>query len=365
MKKMTDDELYWIWLSSVPDMDARRFYRLLSYCGDPRAVWDDPALAAQAGLPASVSDKVRSCACQAYLDSLFSTLDRCDARCLTLTDRDYPDALSSIPLAPPVLYLRGANCLSGDRMFSIVGTRRPSPTGMRAAREIACGLSRAGVTVVSGLAYGVDACAHKGALEGGSPTVAVLGNAIDDILPRENERLGRAILESGGAVISEYAPGSPYRRSNYPLRNRIISGLSAGTLLVEGAYDSGGMITVNRAMEQNRDVFAVPGALYIPQSEAPNRLIFDGAQPALSADDILSYYRWAEIKKRRAEKPKAPELSGDEKRVYDMLSGGEMSFGELSEALKLPAPSLSPLLSLMEFEGYIVKKPGGIFALRL
>ena len=264
-----------------------------------------------------------------------------------------------------MLYVRGADCLSGEKMFSVVGTRRPSPTGMRAAREIACGLSREGVTVVSGLAYGIDACAHRGALEGGSPTVAVLGNAINDILPRENERLGRSILDNGGAVVSEYAPGSPYRRSNYPLRNRIISGLSAGTLLVEGAYDSGGMITVNRAMEQGRDVFAVPGALYIPQSEAPNRLIYDGAQAVLGADDVLAYYRWAEPKPRHARKPKEPELSGDEKRVRDALSRGEMSFDELAAALRMPASSLAPLLSLMEFEGLIVKKPGGIFAVRL
>ena len=354
-----ENELYWVWLSSVDGLSASQFYRLLSWYDDPREVWLNRNELTDCGISPAMAQRIALCADDGYLDTLVTSIERAGARAVTLIGEGYPRCLQSIPLAPPVLYVRGSASLDSGKSFSIVGTRRPSRTGMRAAREIACGLAREGVTVVSGLAYGIDACAHRGALDGNGPTIAVLGNSIDKLLPRENEKLGYEILEKGGAVVSEYAPGAGYYRSNYPMRNRVISGLSDGVLLVEGTLSSGGMITVNRAMEQNRDVFAVPGDLYIPQSEAPNRLLYDGAQPVLCADDILEYYRWAERKSRgKLREAPAPELSEEEKPVYAQLKRERMSVGELCRALGLPAEKLLPTLTLMEFEGLVMKENG-------
>ena len=215
--------------------------------------------------------------------------------------------------------------------------------------------------MVSGLARGVDTCAHEGALEGGGATIAVLGSGADVIYPPENEELAARILDAGGAIISEYAPGTRPSQGTFPARNRIISGLCGGVLMVEGSNTSGAMITVNFAAEQGRDVFAVPGSIYSPLSAAPNRLIFDGANPALSAWDILEHYRWAERPAQNARPGRAIELDEDELPLYNALLEQELSFDELSVLSKFPASKLNSLLTSLELRGIIVKAPGGIY----
>ena len=360
-------EQYWIWLSSVEGIGAKRFYQLLSVYEDARAVWDalggvlvPPELRDMLG-PAALN-ALREARSEEYFYRLFGALERKGIRAVTRLSDDYPAALTGVYDPPPTLYARGECPLNAEKAFAIVGSRRCTRDGQRAAREIAEGLARAGVTVVSGLARGVDSCAHRGALDGRGRTVAVLGCGADVVYPPENEKLVAEMLDSGGAVISEYAPGTQPLPGNFPPRNRIISGMCAGTLLVEGAKASGAMITVNFALEQGRDVFAVPGSIYSPLSEAPNRMIVDGAIPALSAWEILEYYRWAARPgENAAPKPPAAELTDEERALVEPLREQELSFEELAQLTGLPAAKLNSHLTMLELRGIIEKAPGGMY----
>ncbi len=354
-------EQYWIWLSSVEGIRPKRFYRLLSEFGDARGVWDNAREGNMAFLGAKALRNLRAARGEEYFFRVFADLERAGVRALTRLSDEYPASLTSIYDPPPTLYMRGSADLNGERTFAVVGTRRATRDGRRAAREFAALLSREGVCVVSGLARGIDTEAHLGALEGGTRTVAVLGSGADVIYPPENEKLYEDILARDGAILSEYAPGTQPSKGSFPARNRIISGLSRGVLIVEGAVNSGAMITVNLAMEQGRDVFAVPGSIYSPLSEAPNKLILEGATPVLSAYDILEHYRWAcrpEIARSAAP---APVLDEEEMPLVSALKEQELSFDELCAISKFPAAKLNSLLTMLVLRGIIVKVPGGLY----
>ena len=362
----TDMEQYWIWLSSVEGIGPKRFYQLLSIYEDARSVWD--ALGASGapdgmkflGRPAMQA--LRDARDEGYFYRLFDQLERLEIRAVTRISEGYPARLTSIYDPPPTLYVRGACDLDAERMIAVVGSRRCTRDGQRAAREIARGLAEADVTVVSGMARGIDTHAHEGALSADGRTVAVLGCGVDVCYPPENEGLLRQILDTGGAVLSEYTPGTLPLPGNFPQRNRIISGLCEGVLLVEGAKKSGAMITVNCALEQGRDVFAVPGSLYSPLSAAPNRMIVDGAAPVLSPWEILEYYHWA----RRPEVSDANPhrelpLDPEEETLVAPLREQELSFEELVEITGFSAQKLNSHLTMLELRGIIVKVPGGMY----
>lgn len=360
-------EQYWIWLSSVEGIGQKRFYQLLSLYEDARSVWD--ALSGplvppdmQQILGTAALSHLRAARSEEGFYRLFANLERKGIRAVTRLSDDYPAALTGIYDPPPTLYVRGDCPLNADRMFAIVGSRRCTRDGQRAAREIARELAEQGVTVVSGLARGVDSCAHRGALDGGGRTVAVLGCGVDVAYPPENAALIDEILSTGGALISEYTPGTQPSPGNFPPRNRIISGMTAGTLLVEGTKASGGMITVNQALEQGRDVFAVPGSLYSPLSEGPNGMLVDGAIPVLSAWEILEYYRWAQRPQACASRVK-PEiaLTDEERALVEPLREQPMTFEELAIATRLPAAKLNSHLTMLELRGIIEKAPGGMY----
>ena len=361
-------EQYWIWLSSVEGIGPKRFYQLLSLYEDARSVWDalggvlvPPDIPAALGKAAF--EKLRAARNERYFYTLFDKLERGGIRAVTRLSESYPAALTGIYDPPPTLYVRGDCPLDGARMFAIVGSRRCTRDGQRAAREFAMGLAENGVTVVSGMARGIDSCAHRGALDGHGPTVAVLGCGVDVVYPPENDRLMAEILDSGGAVISELLPGTPPTPGNFPARNRIISGLCDGTLLVEGAQASGAMITVNLALEQNRDVFAIPGGIYSPLSAAPNAMIRDGATPALSHWDILEYYRWAQrpAADGKGREAKPVELDPEEEALVAPLRIEALSFEELAAATGFSAAKLNSHLTMLELRGIIEKAPGGLY----
>ena len=263
-------EEYWIWLSSVEGIGAKRFYQLLSLYEDARSVWDamggplTPPDIREALGPATL-EKLRAARDERYFYRLFDKLERCGMLAVTRLSDAYPPALTGIYDPPPTLYVRGDCPLDGERMFAVVGSRQCTRDGQRAAREFAQGLAESGVTVVSGMARGIDSWAHRGALEGHGQTVAVLGCGADVVYPPENDRLLSEILDSGGAIVSELLPGTPPIPGNFPARNRIISGLCQGTLIVEGAKASGAMITVNfapqRGAEPNDSGRRDPGAV--------------------------------------------------------------------------------------------------------
>ena len=246
-------------------------------------------------------------------------------------------------------------------MFAIVGSRRCTRDGQRAARDIAAHLAREDVIVVSGMARGVDSCAHEGTLSASGRTIAVFGCGVDVIYPPENDRLASQILENGGALVSEYPPGTPPHAGNFPARNRIISGMTPGTLLVEGAKGSGAMITVNFALDQGRDVFAVPGSIYSPLSAMPNQLIVDGAKPVISAWEILDFYRWAEKPAPNPGPRREIELDDTEKRIVLPLTEQELSFEELLQETQISPAKLNSHLTMLELRGIIVKAPGGMY----
>ena len=358
-------EQYWIWLSSVEGIGPKRFYQLLTLYEDARSLWD--ALAD--GMPPELrfldrnaAQNLWSARDEGYFYRVFETLERKGIRAIPRISEDYPQSLLDIYDPPVTLYVRGEGALDSDRAVAIVGSRRCTRDGQRAAREFGEALSRAGVTVVSGLARGIDTFAHRGALDGGGKTVAVLGCGVDVPYPPENEALLNAILDQGGAVISEFRPGAKPAAGNFPARNRIISALSRGVLLVEGAKGSGGMITVNHATDQGRDVFAVPGSIYSPLSEMPNQLILSGATPVISPWDILEYYRWGS-RSRPDDAPKqtALVLEEDEIALVEPLREQELSFDELSAATGFSAAKLNSLLTMLELRGIIVRVPGGLY----
>ena len=362
-------EQYWVWLTSVEGLGPKRFYQLLSLYEDARSVWDalggiltPPDIASTVG--PVVMERLRAARDERYFYRLFDRLERGGIRAVSRLSEAYPPALTGIYDPPPTLYVRGDCPLDGERMLAVVGSRRCTRDGQRAAREFAKGLAENGVTVVSGMARGIDSWAHRGALDGHSPTIAVLGCGVDVVYPPENDRLAVEILDTGGAIVSEYFPGTPPNAGNFPARNRIISGMTEGTLLVEGARASGAMITVNLALEQGRDVFAVPGSIYSPLSEAPNRMILDGAVPVLSPWDILEHYRWAQRPGEGGSplRPAKPvELDPEEAALVEPLRLESLSFEELAAATGFSAAKLNSHLTMLELRGIIEKVPGGLY----
>lgn len=360
-------EQYWIWLSSVEGVGARRFYQLLALYEDARGVWDamggvlTPPDIPQVLGPAAF-EKLRAARDERYFYRLFDRLERDGIKAVTRLSERYPAALTRVYDPPPTLYVRGDCSLNAERMIAVVGARQCTRDGQRAAREFSKGLAENGVVVVSGMARGIDSFAHRGALDGHGATIAVLGCGVDVVYPPENDRLMAEILDNGGAIVSEFTPGTPPVPGNFPARNRIISGLSRGTMIVEGAKASGAMITVNLALEQGRDVFAVPGSIYSPLSSAPNQLILDGATPVLSPWDILEHYRWEQRPAQGAVRPSPrPDLDPEEEALVAPLRNEALSFEELAQITGLSAAKLNSHLTMLELRGIIEKAPGGLY----
>ena len=355
-------EQYWVWLSSVEGIGPARFYQLIGAYGDPRNVWDNAGDVGMKFLGTATLRKLKDARSERYFYELFNRIEKCGMRTVTRESAGYPQRLQHIYDPPPVLYVLGECDLNAERSFAIVGSRRCTRDGQRAAREMAETLAREDVTIVSGMAYGIDAAAHEGALIGMGRTIAVLGCGADVIYPRQHEELYHRILDNGGAAVSEFTPGTEPRPGNFPSRNRIISGMSEGVLIVEGAERSGAMITVNLAADQNRDVFAVPGSIYSPLSAAPNRLIVEGAMPTLSGWDILEHYRWAARPDARQSMPHNKiDLSPEDKQIVKPLTEQELSFDELANLVDFPIAKLNSHLTMLELRGIIVKAPGGLY----
>jgi DNA processing protein len=353
-------EQYWIWLSSVEHIGPKRFYQLLSLYEDARNVWDN-AGRGMAFLGEKALSSLMKARTERYLYALFLALETRGITAVTRLSDGYPRRLMDMFDPPPTLYVRGEANLNDERAISIVGSRHASRDGRRAAEEIAEALAREGVAVVSGMARGVDTAAHQGALKACGRTVAVLGCGVDVTYPPENGPLVEKILETGGSVISEYVPGTRPLAQHFPARNRIISALGDGLLLVEAAKGSGAMLTVDFALEQGRDVFAVPGSIYSPLSAEPNRLIAEGAAPALGPWEILEYYRWAQRPGAAAASRRDIPLEPDEAAVVEPLRIEEMSFDELSERTGFDSPKLNSLLTMLELRGIIKQAPGRLY----
>ena len=278
---------------------------------------------------------------------------------LTLADQDYPQALLSIPDPPPLLFARGRLELLRADALAIVGARSATPQGAANARAFAHSLSEAGLTIVSGLALGIDAAAHMGALEGPSATIAVIGTGADRIYPARNQALARRIAAEG-LILGEFPLGTQALRHNFPRRNRLIAGLARGVLVVEAAIASGSLITARLAGEIGREVFAIPGSIHSPLSRGCHRLIRDGAKLVEAAADILEELDWPG-RLAPATALDEPELTRDEAALLDALGHDPVDGDTLLQRSGLTAESLSAILLTMELDGRLARLPGGRF----
>lgn len=271
---------------------------------------------------------------------------------ITIKDGRYPKILKKIAHPPQVLYVRG-DLKADEKCFAIVGTRLCSAYGKQVAMDIAGNLADAGLTIVSGLAPGIDTAAHRAAVELKKRTIAVLGTGVDEksLYPKENIQLARRIIETGGAVISEYPPGTPGSKITFPERNRIISGLSLGTLVVEAKQKSGALITANYARKQKRKLFAVPGPVYSQNSKGPHMLIKRGAMLVENASDILKELRIKQVGTKRDDELRV--ASGEERLIAKVLAEGPLDIEKIIDKTGLPAPAVASTLTIMELQNKI------------
>jgi DNA processing protein len=286
-------------------------------------------------------------------------------RALPLTDPEYPTNLAHIADPPPVLFVRGELTDSDENAVALVGTRRATTYGRAVAERLAADLAYAGITVVSGLAKGIDTTAHAAAVSAGGRTLAVLGNGLDQIYPPQNAGLAQRIVDQQrGALISEFAPGVPPDAVNFPRRNRVIAGLARVTVIIEAGERSGALITADFALEQGREVLAVPGSIMSPMSAGPNDLLKQGAAPVTSARDIVNVLN---SETPLAEQPPLAramlELGPQESSVWEALAGDPRHVDEVARALGRAAGDVSATLAMLELKG-MARQVGGMLYTR-
>ncbi|MBN2126457.1 MAG: DNA-processing protein DprA [Deltaproteobacteria bacterium] len=360
-----DKRFAWLALHLIDGLGNVAFKNLLKHFGSPENIFhaDLPDLMTVEGLRPETARNVFR---RTYTTDPLKILDRVEkfgARIITLHDGEYPGLLREIPGPPALLYAKGME-IPPDRAFvAVVGSRNPTPYGLGAAEKIAQGLARRGVGVVSGMARGIDAAAHWGALGGKGFTVAVLGTGIDRVYPASNNRLFQRITETG-IVISEFPPGTPPEPKNFPIRNRVISGLSVGVLVVEATKNSGSLITASLALEQGREVFAVPGSIDSFKSTGCHFLLKQGARLVENADDILD-----ELGFNYPAAPKAdtfrevplPPMESTEKRIYEIIGSYPVHMDQIIKRSGLQAEEVAGTLLEMELKGIIRLLPGNIY----
>ena len=347
-----DDKRFWIGFTLVKGIGAVRFQRLLDRFGSAEAAWGaNPVELAEAGLSLKLIERLIAIREKVDLSRLWENTQSKGIHVLTWKDEAYPQRLKEIEQPPPVLYLRGELIPEDDWAVAIVGSRRVTPYGRQVTEEIASFLAASGVTVVSGLARGVDALAHNSALKAGGRTLAVLGSGVDRIYPPENRALAEHIY-ARGAVLSDYAPGTAPEASNFPPRNRIISGLSMAVVVVEAGETSGALITAEFAAEQGREVFAVPGNILAPQSKGTNKLIQQGALPLLSVNDIMQTLNLTRVGQHKAARKVLP-ADDVEAKLLDALGEEPLHVDEIRNQTDLPVEKVSATLVMMELKGMV------------
>jgi DNA processing protein len=352
------DVRYWIAFNKVSGIGAARLRALLDYFGDLELAWQASGHdLRQAGLDKRSLSNVLQMRDALDLDAELERLARMGITVLTWDDPDYPRNLREVYNPPPVLYVRGQIDKCDEWAVAVVGTRQASVYGKEAARMLGAGLGQAGVTVVSGLARGIDTVAHRACLDAGGRTIAVLGCGVDVIYPHQNSRLAAEIV-GRGALVSEYALGTRPEGRNFPPRNRIISGLTLGTVVVEADMGSGARITADFAAEQGREVFAVPGSIFARGSRGTNELIQQGAKLVRDIADVLEEQTLTMVSDQAQARAIIPE-NETEALLLDHLSTEPVHVDDLRRSVHLPIAQVSSTLALMELKG-MVRQVGGM-----
>lgn len=355
------EEKYWLGFSRVTGIGAVRLKRLTDYFGGLEEAWRAGAgdlLAA--GLEPKLVERTIALRAELNLDREMARLEKLGIRLLVQGGPEYPARLAETEGAPPLLYCKGSLTEKDDLALAVVGTRQATAYGKQATGQICGELTRNGMTIISGLAKGIDTIAHQTALEAGGRTVAVMGCGVDIIYPTENRALAQQIIENG-ALLSEYPPGTQPEAQNFPPRNRIVSGMSLGVLVVEAGLKSGALITVGFANEQGRDVYAVPGNIFSRMSDGPNRLIRQGAKAVTCAGDILEELQLNPM----VDEAEIREIQGDDEverallRLLNNSAGEPLHVDELGRESGLPIAVVSSALTMMELKG-TVKNFGGM-----
>jgi DNA processing protein len=355
---VSDSKRFWVGFNLVKGIGAVRLRALLQAFGDLERAWLASARELQAaGLSSKLVESLVKVRSEVSLDAIWERIQNQGIQVLTWEDEGYPRRLKEIDQPPPVIYVRGRIQPEDDWAVAVVGTRRVSAYGRQVTEEIASLLARSGVSVVSGLARGVDAAAHQAALNAGGRTLAVLGSGVDRIYPPEHRRLAEAI-QGQGAVISDYPPGTPPDGVNFPPRNRIISGLSLAVVIIEAGERSGALITAGFAADQGRDVFAVPGSILAPQSIGTNRLIQNGARPLLDPKEILEVLDLTLGLERREARQALPS-DPTEAQLIKLLGREPVHVDDLRAQAGMPIEQVTATLTMMELKG-MVKQVGSM-----
>ena len=355
------------WLRLTESVSPAAARRLLAMAGSPQAVFELPAVA----LDQALGPKQRS-ALHAPPEHLADLITQAQAwlaepghDVLLLGDPDYPARLLATADPPLMLWLQGRRALLSTPSLAVVGSRHPTAQGEDNARDFSRALARAGYTIVSGLALGVDAAAHEGALDAGGATIAVVGTGLDQVYPRRNEKLAARLLAGGGLLVSEYSLGTPVMQANFPRRNRIIAGLSQGCLVVEAAVQSGSLITARQAVEAGREVFAIPGSIHSPQARGCHALIRQGAKLVESAEDVLEELPpLAHAPTAPTAGPMLPAVPQDRQALLDAMGFDPVSLDALMARSGWPAAALNAALLELELDGHVARLAGQVFQRR-
>jgi DNA processing protein len=380
MASIGENTPYRLALTHVDGLGVRGAHKLIEYFGSPQAVYQASLTELEGcGLPSRVAQAIFAQAGLKEAEKELDAAEKAGYHLVTSGDEAYPPLLQEIGDPPLALYVRGDVSVLSQYAVAMVGTRRPTAYGSSVAHRLACDLAQRQLVIVSGLARGIDSAAHRGALEAKGKTVAVLGSGIDVLYPRENKRLAEQVVESG-ALISEFPLGTAPTPENFPIRNRIISGLALGTIIVEAAEYSGSLITARLAAEQNREVYAVPGNITSAQSFGPNLLIKQGAKLVDQWLDVIEEFP-APVRMQLLPPAGASEtaaagpqtaslfeqsLEPDQKAVYEVLRADEALFVDsICGSLSLPQPRVLAALLSLEMNGLVRQLPGKNFIRKL
>ena len=354
---MKNNTKYWVGFNLVKGIGPVRLEKLLQYFGDIRTAWEARSYQLQAaGLNDNLVKRMSEIRNRVSLDELEQKLRIQGIKVLTWDDPAYPDRLRQIAQSPCLLYIKGDILAEDAWAVAIVGTRRYSSYGRQVAENISHTLARNGITIISGLARGIDGIAHRAAMDAGGRTIAVLGSGLDILYPPEHRALAEEISNKG-ALISDYPLGTPPDGSNFPPRNRIISGLSKIIIVVEAGERSGALITATYAAEQGKDVFAVPGKISAPMSKGTNLLIKQGAHPLLDPQDVLDLLNMTLVAEQRVIRKVLPS-DPKEAVLYQAVGEEPLHVDEICSQVNLPIEEVTSTLALMELKGMVRKMFG-------
>jgi DNA processing protein len=353
---MTKDQAFLLALNRHSGLGSRRLRALKSQYKNWESVWNANLKDIARTLGNEIADSVAEAHKLYKPDNEMRIVENVGVNIIELGTPEYPSLLAELSDPPVVIYCKGSVESLSSVCVSVVGSRRATQYGYSVTESIVRPLVRYGISIVSGLALGIDTAAHKAAVEAEGKTIGVLACGLDQIYPVANAQLGQKMLDCGGAIISEFAPGIPPSRSNFPVRNRIIAGLSPLTIVVEALESSGALITAKAALEYNREVGAVPGDIHRPQAKGPLNLIKMGALPITSADDVLEIL--GQVPGVEEQKQEVIGLSAEEKKVLEGLSREPINVDKLSKQVKLDISALNSILVMLELKGAI-KNLGG------